>query len=77
MKRRVNSASTLSSSAQLWLEGKPCGFFAFKPASELETLWSDHGDEENFFWRRDMRLPITLEELEAIEDAWLASGDDD
>ena len=35
MKRRVNSASTLSSSAQLWLEGKPCGFFASKPASEL------------------------------------------
>jgi len=29
------------------------------------------------FWRREMMLPITREELEANEEAWLDSGESD
>jgi hypothetical protein len=77
VKRRTNSAAGLSSNAQAWLAGRPSGFFQFKHDDVLEALFEGHGDPENFFWRRDMRRPITLEDLEANEDAWLGSGDDD
>jgi hypothetical protein len=42
-----------------------------------QAIWSEHGDDENFFWRRGVGRPITIEALEALEDSWLNSGDDD
>jgi hypothetical protein len=69
--------TTLDSDAQKWLEGQPCGFFKFKHDDELAALFEEHGDTDSMFWRRDMSLPITLEKLEAFEDAWLESGEDD
>jgi hypothetical protein len=77
-KRRINKAKEqISEQATAWLEGKPSGFFQFKPNDELQALWDSHGDTDSMFWCRDMSLPITLEDLEANEDAWLNSGDDD
>jgi hypothetical protein len=67
-------ASTLDSNAQAWLRGEPCGFFKFKSQDELEALWNAYGDADSMFWRRGMMLPITREELEANEDAWINSG---
>jgi len=47
----------------------------FKPQDELEALWEEYGDKDNMFWRSRYCLPITREELEANEDAWLNSGE--
>jgi hypothetical protein len=76
-KRNLSRRASLASNAQAWLDGRECGFFEFKPDDELESLWSEHGDDGSFFWRRHMSLPIPLEALEAFEDAWLGSADDD
>jgi hypothetical protein len=46
-------------------------------AKELQPIWDQHGDTDSMFWRRDMRRPITREDLESHEDAWLASGESD
>jgi hypothetical protein len=69
--------TTLDSDAQKWLEGQPCGFFKFKHDDELAALFEEHGDTDSMFWRRGMSLPITLEDLESREAAWLGSGDND
>ena len=57
MKKRSNSRQGLSVDARAWLDGKPCGFFEFKPDDELEALWLEHGDDSKMFWRRDMACP--------------------
>src|SRR5258706_16198515 len=44
---------------------------------ELEALWEAYCDKDNMFWRSRYCLPITREELEAMEDAWLNSGESD
>ncbi|MCA6112188.1 hypothetical protein [Bradyrhizobium cenepequi] len=49
----------------------------FRPDDELEALWNEHGYPDSMFWRRDMLRPITLDALEAIESAWLNSGETD
>jgi hypothetical protein len=74
MKKRSNNRQGLSSDARLWLDGKPCGFFEFKPDDELQALWDANGDESKMFWRRGVSLPITLDDLESREDAWLGSA---
>ncbi|KRQ16720.1 hypothetical protein AOQ71_04600 [Bradyrhizobium manausense] len=56
-KRKLNKRQTLSASAQAWLRGEPCGFFAYKNADELEALWNEHGDKEAMFWQRGMLRP--------------------
>jgi hypothetical protein len=38
------------------------------------ALWSAHGDQEKFFWRPGMRLPISLSDLEHSEACWLEAG---
>jgi hypothetical protein len=57
--------------------GDNSGFFEFKLNDELEALWLEQGDEENFFWRIGMARPVTLEKLEASENEWLNSGESD
>jgi hypothetical protein len=76
-KRNISRRAALSSDARAWLRGEKCGFFEFQNDDALEAVWNEYGDDEAFFWRRDMSLPITLEKLEAVEDAWLNSGEDD
>ncbi len=76
-KRTLSRRQALDSNAQAWLRGEPCGFFMFKPQDELEALWEEYGDKDNMFWRSRYCLPITREELEANEDAWLNSGESD
>jgi hypothetical protein len=36
----------LSESAQKWLPGEPSGFFKFKTADELASMWAQYGDPE-------------------------------
>ena len=75
--RNLNKRQALSNDAQKWLAGdKSAGMFAFQHDDVLGALFAEHGTD-SMFWRRGMRRPITLEELEANEDAWLCSGDDD
>ena len=66
--------AALGSDAQGWLRADKCGFLRFKHDDELEALFEAHGDGSTF-WRRGMMLPVTLEELEPNEEAWLNSGD--
>ena len=78
MRKRSNSTAGLSENVRLWLAGKkPPGFFKFKCADELEALWNRHGDSENFFWRRGMRLPMTRAQLKSCEDSWLLSWENE
>jgi hypothetical protein len=35
----------LDADAQAWLRCLPCGFYEFKPESELAALWGEHGDD--------------------------------
>src|ERR1700687_6172945 len=78
-KRNITRRASLDSNAQAWLDGRcrESGFYQFKPDAELEALWAEHGDTDTMFWRRDMSLPITLEDLEARVEAWLDAGEDD
>jgi hypothetical protein len=58
------------------LRGDECGFFKFKPRDELEAIWREHGDSEKMFYRRGMLFgPITLDDLERRENAWLGTGE--
>jgi hypothetical protein len=83
--RNNKRRDALTAEAQAWVRGdKSCGFYQFKHDDELEAVWLEYGDTETMFWRRDMSLPITLEDLEENEDAleenedaWLGSGEDD
>jgi len=75
--KKLSKKTALSQTAQSWLAGKKSGFFQFKRDDELGALWRDYGDGDNMFWRREMMLPITREELEANEEAWLDSGESD
>jgi hypothetical protein len=69
-----DKTATLPSDARAWLAGdKSCGFYQFKPDDELADLWNAYGSD-SMFWRRDMSLPITLEDLEERENAWLGTG---
>jgi hypothetical protein len=43
---------------------------------QCEALWSAHGDEEKFFYRPGMRLPISMEDLEHNEACWLTPDND-
>jgi hypothetical protein len=36
----------LSESAQKWLPGEPSGFFKFKTADELASMWAEYRDPE-------------------------------
>jgi hypothetical protein len=76
MKKRGSRTAGLSSEEQAWLRGEnnTGSFFKFKMADELEALWKSHGDDSKMFWRRGMRLPITLHDLEECENAWLGTG---
>lgn len=56
-KRALNKRQALSLSAQAWLRGEPCGFFAFKHDDELEALWNEHGDKVAMSWQRGMLRP--------------------
>ena len=68
----------LADDAIAWLAGgRNCGFIQFKHDDELQALWDGHGDSETTYWKRGMARPITLEDLEAFEGAWLNSGNDD
>jgi hypothetical protein len=76
-KRNISRRAALDSDALAWLRGdKSCGLYQFKPQDDLEAVWSEYGDADSMFWRRDMRKPITLEILEAFEDAWLCNDKD-
>ena len=75
--KKLNKRAAVSEAARLWLDGQPCGFFKFKHQDELASLFEDHGDSESMYWHRGMSLPITREDLESREDAWLNSGEDD
>ena len=77
MKKRSNSRLGLSTDTRSWLDGEERGWFQFKHADELESVWNEHGDDSKMFWRRDMSLPITLDDLEVFEDEWLNSADND
>lgn len=61
-KRNLSRRTALSSAAQAWLRGEPCGFFKFKPQDELAALWADYGDHENMIWESRYCLPAKLEE---------------
>jgi hypothetical protein len=76
-RRTDKKRAGLADDAIAWLAGEPCGFFQFQSTDILEELWEAHGDTDSMFWRPEMSLPITLEDLEAFEDLWLASGEDD
>jgi hypothetical protein len=56
-KRTLNKRQLLSLTAQAWLRGEPCGFFAFKHDDELEALWNGHGDKVAMYWKRGMLHP--------------------
>jgi hypothetical protein len=75
--RNKKRRDALTANAQSWLRGEPCGFYQFKHDDELEAVWREYGDGDSMFWRRDMGLPITLEDLESREESWLASGEGD
>jgi hypothetical protein len=68
---KLNKRQALDSDAHAWLRGEPCGFFKFQNDDALEAVWNEYGDDDSMFWR------ISLEKLEAFEDAWLESGEDD
>jgi hypothetical protein len=62
-RRRGNftKRQTLSANSQAWLSGDSnCGFFKFKHADELETIWEEYGDHETMHWKRGMRLPLPI-----------------
>jgi hypothetical protein len=69
--RKLNMRQALTSDARAWLDGKQCGFFQFKSQDELSALWAEHGDSNSMFWRSRYCLPITVEELGELEEAWL------
>ena len=68
-----------NTSADLWLRGdERCSvFFMGKPVNELASLWDVYGDDDAMFWRKGMMMPITREQLDAYENLWLGSGDDE
>jgi hypothetical protein len=70
-KRSSKRRQSLSSAAQAWLRGEPCGFFMLKHQGELEAVWEEYGDKANMFWRSRYCLPTTRAELEEHEEAWL------
>jgi hypothetical protein len=72
--KKLNKRQALDSNAQAWLRGEECGFFKFKHNDDLETVWREYGDDSKMFYRRGQRLPITLEDLEERENAWLGTG---
>lgn len=73
--KKLNKRQALDSEAQAWLRGeKSSGFFEFKHADDLQAVWLEYGDDSKMFWRRDMSCPITLEDLEERENAWLGTG---
>jgi hypothetical protein len=76
--KRGNSRQTLSSDARAWLDGehKTGSFFMFKMQDELQALWDAEGDDSKMFYRRGQCLPITLDDLEERENAWLGNVDD-
>ena len=49
-KRNLTRRAALSENARAWLDGKPCGFFKFKPRDELVALWERYGDPEVATW---------------------------
>ncbi len=56
-KRNLTRRAALSENARAWLDGKPCGFFKYKPSDELAVLWEQYGDHEALFWEPGMSLP--------------------
>ena len=76
MKKRSKSRQGLSSNERAWLDGdaKTSGFQQFKPDDELSALFESYGDKSKMWWRPDMPVPITLEELSASEASWCEDG---
>jgi hypothetical protein len=91
MKKRSNKKSTLTGVQVKWLRGD--WLLGSEPRTPEETmeaislmsnargqceaLWAAHGDEDKFFWRKGLRQPISLSDLEHHEACWLESAEGD
>jgi hypothetical protein len=62
-RRRTDKKRTgVGDNAFAWLEGRPCGFFEFKPHDELVALWLAHGDTNIAEWDLDKdSRPVAIE----------------
>jgi hypothetical protein len=58
VKRRANKRhEQLCEDGERWLRGEPCGFFEFKDADELASLWAEYGDPAVAEWDEAARKP--------------------